>query len=72
VRIAQDTGATPEERRKAASEVARHILPQKVGAKKSGRAKFVTDDCGFSVDPKIAKELRDAKLEQTKLSTALE
>jgi hypothetical protein len=72
VRIAQDTGATPEERRKAASEVARHILPQKVGAKKSGRAKFVTDDCGFSDDPKLAKELRDVKLEQSCLPLSSE
>ena len=70
--ITQDVGATPKERHKAALEVAQHILPKKIGAKKSGRAKFVPDDCGFSVDPDLAKELRDAKLKQSCLPLSSE
>ena len=62
----------PKERHKAALEVAQHILPKKIGAKKSGRAKFVPDDCGFSVDPDLAKELRDAKLKQSCLPLSSE
>jgi hypothetical protein len=72
MRIAQDAGATPKERDKAALEVAQHILPKKIGAKKSERAKFVPDDCGFSVDPDLAKELRDAKLKQSSLPLSSE
>ena len=63
LRIAQDATATPAERRKAASEAARCFLPKKPGPKKSRRGKFLPDEYGFSVDPNLARELRDAKLQ---------
>ena len=63
LRIAQDATATPTERRKAASEAVRFLLPKKPGPKKSRRGKFPPDECGFSVDPNLARELRDAKLQ---------
>jgi hypothetical protein len=62
LRIAQDPTAAPVERRKAASEVAQHFLPKKIGPKKSRRPKFRPDNYGFSVDPNLARELRDIKL----------
>ena len=63
LRIAQDATATPVERLKAASEAARFLLPKKPGPKKSRRGKFPPDEYGFSVDPNLARELRDAKLQ---------
>ena len=63
LRMAQDATAPAAERRKAASEAARFLLPKKSGPKKSRRGKFPPDECGFSVDPILAKELRDAKLQ---------
>jgi hypothetical protein len=63
LRIAQDVTATPTERLKAASEAARFLLPKKPGPKKSRRGKFPPDEYGFSVDPNLARELRDAKLQ---------
>jgi hypothetical protein len=72
LRIAQDPGATPEERHKAGSEVAQHLLPKKISAKKSKCTKFAPDDCGFSVDPNLAKQLRDAKLKQSSLALSSE
>jgi hypothetical protein len=63
LRMAQDATAPLEERRKAASEAARFLLPKKPGPRKSRRGKFPPDECGFSVDPILAKELRDAKLQ---------
>jgi hypothetical protein len=62
LRIAQDPTAAPVERRKAASEVAQHFLPKKIGPKKSRRPKFPPDEYGFSVDPNLARELRDTEL----------
>jgi hypothetical protein len=58
--IAQNVDATSEERQKAAAELAKLILPPRV----SLSTKTVTYDFGFSVDPNLAKELRDAKLER--------
>jgi hypothetical protein len=63
LRIAQDATATPMERRKAAAEAARFLLPKYPGPKKSRRGKFLPDECGFAVDPNLARELRDAKLQ---------
>jgi hypothetical protein len=63
LRMAQDATAPPAERRKAASEAARFLLPKKPGPRKSRRGKFPPDECGFSVDPNLARELRDAKLQ---------
>jgi len=62
LRMAQDATAPPAERRKAASEAARFLLPKKPWSKKS-RRKYPPDECGFSVDPNLARELRDAKLQ---------
>src|SRR5262249_10207007 len=62
LRIAQDEAASPAERHKAASEVAQHFLPKKIASKKSRRPKFPPDEYGFSVDPNLARELRDTKL----------
>jgi hypothetical protein len=62
LRIAQDPTAAPVERRKAASEAAQYFLPKKIAPKKSRRRKFPPDECGFSVDPNLARELRDTKL----------
>jgi len=63
LRMAQDATASPMERRKAAAEAARFLLPKNPGPKKSRRGKFPPDGCGFSVDPNLARELRDAKLQ---------
>jgi hypothetical protein len=63
LRMAQDATATPAERLKAASEAARFLLPKKPGPKKSRRGKFPPDEYGFSVDPNLARELRDNKLQ---------
>ena len=60
--MAQDATGPPAKRRKAASEAARFLLPKKPGPRKSRRGKFPADECGFSVDPNLARELRDAKL----------
>jgi hypothetical protein len=63
LRMAQDATATPTERRKAAAEAARFLLPKNPVPKKSRRGKFPPDEYGFSVDPNLARELRDAKLQ---------
>jgi hypothetical protein len=65
-RMVQDATAPPAERRKAALEAARFFLPEKPGST-SRRGKFPPDECGFSVDPNLAKELRDAKLQLASL-----
>jgi hypothetical protein len=59
--MVQDPTEPPAERRKAALEVARFLLPEKPGSTKRG--KFPADECGFSIDPNLATELRDAKLQ---------
>ena len=61
--IAQDATVTPAERRKAASQAALHLLPKYFGRKKSRRGKFPADEYGFAIDPKLARELRDLKLQ---------
>ena len=59
--IAQDATATPAERCKAASEVAQYLLPKKNAPRRPRHHKFPPDECGFSVNPNWAKELRDTK-----------
>lgn len=61
--IAQDAAAAPAGRRKAASQVAEYLLPKYFGRKKSRRDKFPADECGFVIDPRLARELRDLKLQ---------
>ena len=58
--VAQDTTANPNHRRKAATEAAQHFLPNNPRGPR--RRKFPPDECGFSVDPELARELCDAKL----------
>jgi hypothetical protein len=58
--VVQDTHAGPEDRRKAASQVAQFFLPKNPRGPR--RRKFPADECGFSVDPQLARELRDTKL----------
>lgn len=60
--VAQDTAASPADRRKAASQVAELFLPKNAGGKKLRRSKFPPDEYGFVVDPDLARELRDSKL----------
>jgi hypothetical protein len=61
--VVQDSATQPAERRKAASELAQYFLPKKPSQKKSKRGKFAADQYGFVVDPDVARELRDTKLE---------
>jgi hypothetical protein len=58
--VAQDLTANPDHRRKAASGAAQYFLPKNPRGPR--RRKFPADECGFSVDPQIARELRDAQL----------
>jgi hypothetical protein len=57
LKVAQATIASPEHRHEAASKMAEYFLP-----KRPRRRKFPVDECGFSVDPELARELCDAKL----------
>jgi hypothetical protein len=66
--IVQDSATQPAERRKAAAELAQYFLPKKPSQKKSRRGKFAADQYGFVVDPDVAQELRDTKLELAGLS----
>jgi len=50
------------------SRAAEHFLPQKRNKKKSSRGKSRPDEYGFSVDPRVAKELRDSKLQLASLT----
>jgi hypothetical protein len=61
--IVQDSATKPAERRQAASELAQYFLPKKATQKKSRRGNFAPDEYGFVVDPNLARELRDTKLE---------
>jgi hypothetical protein len=56
--ILADQSAKPKDRRQAALTIARYFLPEKPRAKK-----VQPDECGFVVDPDLARELRDLKLE---------
>jgi hypothetical protein len=60
--VAQDTRASLAERRRAASQAAQFFLPKNARGRKSRRGKFPPDECGFVVDPELARELRDSKL----------
>jgi hypothetical protein len=61
--IAQDSATTGSERRQAASELAQYFLPKNPTKKKSRCGNFPPDEYGFVVDPDLARELRDTKLE---------
>jgi len=61
--IVQDDTVQPAERRRAALEVAECYLPKNPSGRKSRRPKFPPDEFGFAVDPALARELRDGKLE---------
>jgi hypothetical protein len=52
--VAQDAGAVPAERRKAASGAAEYFLPKQRNKKKSRRGKYRPDEYGFSIDPRVA------------------
>ena len=56
--IVQDVAADFKARRKAALKIAEFLLP-KVGKK----AKVVSDECGFTVNPNLAREYRDIRRE---------
>src|SRR3984957_13873747 len=60
--IVRDSETTPAERRQAALELGQYFLPKKPIQKRSHRRKLTTDQCGFAVDPDLARELRDTKL----------
>jgi len=60
--IAQDTAVNAADRRKAASQIAEFFLPKDARGKKPRRGKFPPDECGFVVDPELARELRDSKM----------
>jgi hypothetical protein len=56
--IVQDLTADFKARRKAALKIAEFLLP-KVGKK----AKVVSDECGFTVNPNLARKYRDIRRE---------
>lgn len=60
--VARDTVVSLANRRKAASQAAEFFLPKNPKGKRSRRGKFSADECGFVVDPELARELRDKKL----------
>jgi hypothetical protein len=68
--IVQDTAANAADRRKAASQIAEFFLPKDAGGKKPRRGKFPPDECGFVVDPELARELRDSKFKLSCLKLA--
>ena len=61
--IVQDAAAKPAERRQAASQLAQYFLPKKPTIKKSRHGNVLPDECGFVVDPDLARKLRDLTLE---------
>ncbi len=66
--IVQDSATTPAERRQAASELGQYFLPKKPTQKRSNRGKLIPDQYSFVVDPDVARELRNTKLELACLS----
>jgi hypothetical protein len=66
--IVQEEVTPPAERRKAAAELAFYFLPKKPSRKTSKRRNLVADRYGFAIDPVVARELRDTKLELAGLS----
>jgi len=65
-RLARNASLTEEERRKAASRMARVLLPATPTGDPSW-SRAVADEYGFVISPKIASEYRDAKLLLQKL-----
>jgi hypothetical protein len=61
-RVTQDNTVSQADRRQAASQAAQFFLPKNPRGKTWRRRKFPADECGFAVDPELARELRDAKL----------
>ena len=61
--ILQDQDAGDHERRRCASTIAQYFLPIQSNAKRLRRNAPAPDECGFVVDPDLARELRDLKLE---------
>jgi hypothetical protein len=66
LRLARDASLTEEERRKAATRMARVLLPATPTSDPSW-SRAVADEYGFVISPKIASEYRDAKLLLQKL-----
>jgi hypothetical protein len=60
--IVRDRAAEPTEQHSAALALAQYFLPKKSFVKKP-RQEFVADECGFVIEPNVARELRDLKLE---------
>jgi hypothetical protein len=65
--LAQDATAHPDQRRKAACQVAQHFLPKKPGTKRWWQ-NAPADEYGFAVTPQIAAEYRDTKMELRRLA----
>jgi hypothetical protein len=65
--IIQDMAAPADQRRKAAAQIAQHILPKKAGPKRWW-VNAPKDEYGFAITPEIAAEYRDAKFELRRLS----
>jgi hypothetical protein len=60
--IVRDRAAKPKEQRLAALALTQYFLPKKTFVKKP-RQELVADECGFVIEPDVARELRDLKLE---------
>src|SRR5579862_4054616 len=65
--IAQDMTVPPEQRRKAASQAAQHLLPKQPGIKRWW-VNAPADRYGFAITPPIAAEYRDGKNELRRLN----
>jgi hypothetical protein len=61
--ILQDSTANRKEMRDAAKKIALYFLPKQSKATTTRANAPSPDECGFAVDPELAKELRDLKLE---------
>ena len=60
--ITQEATASSADRRKAAAEAAKYFLP-KIGSNRRWGFNAIPDNYGFAIDPDIAKEYRDAKMQ---------
>ncbi len=65
--VVQDVTASPIERRKAAAEAAKLLLP-KICGRRGWQYNAVPDEYGFVIAPHIAKEYRDAAIELKRLA----
>lgn len=65
--ILQDLAVPADQRRKAAAQIAQHILPKKTGEKRWW-VNAPHDEHDFAITPEIAAEYRDAKFELRRLS----